>query len=486
MSRKRAQRSFDGAQAKGAPIRSGTLDSFQNLLTRTGVGGGSINDASRYAFSPVSRYRTQLEYCYRSSWIAGQAVDTVAEDMTREGVEIHSDMEPDDLEILEAEAGRLKIWDAVCDVVKWSRLYGGSVGFLMIDGQKPETPLRLDTISKGQFRGVLPLDRWVVNATQSDLIQEYGPDFGKPKFYTTTGDSIGLPTMRIHHSRLIRQDGVDLPYWQRIAENGWGQSVLERLWDRLIAFDSTTEGAAQLVYKAHLRTYKVDGLRDIIATGGKAFEGLVKQIEMIRLYQSNEGLTLMDGKDEFEAHQYAFSGLSDMMLQFGQQISGALQIPLVRLFGQSPAGMNSTGESDLRTYYDNIKQQQERRLRSGIERVYDVLHRSTFGTEPPEGWQIAFKPLWQMSDEQKATIAMNTATAVVGAYDSQIIDRATALKELRQSAQVTGVFSNIDDDQIKEAEDEPPPSMNEEEPPLAIPNAGQEEVAAEPGQLRAG
>jgi hypothetical protein len=36
-----------------------------------------------------------------------------------------------------------------------------------------------------------------------------------------------------------------------------------------------------------------------------------------------------------------------VLLQFAQQLSGALNIPLTRLFGQSPAGMNSTGEGDL-------------------------------------------------------------------------------------------------------------------------------------------
>jgi hypothetical protein len=38
-----------------------------------------------------------------------------------------------------------------------------------------------------------------------------------------------------------------------------------------------------------------------------------------------------------------------------------------------------------------------------------------------------------------------------------IIDRATALKELRQSSEVTGVWTNITDEQIEEAENEPPP-----------------------------
>lgn len=482
MSRNRNRKPQQQAQAS-APHATG--DSFRNLMTRTGVGQGNGNAStgSGYDFTPISRNRTELEFAYRSSWIVGQAVDTVAEDMTREGVEIHSDMKPEDIKRLEQEATRLGVWDKLCDTIKWARLYGGALGFLMIDGQDPATPLRLETVAKGQFRGILDLDRWSVQPDLTNLVKEYGPDYGKPMFYTMIQDAAGLQQMRIHHSRVIRIEAVDLPYWQRITENGWGQSVVERLWDRLVAFDSTTQGAAQLVYKAHLRTYKVKGLRDIIAAGGKAFEGLVKQIDMIRAYQSNEGLTLMDGEDEFEAHQYSFSGLSDMMLQFGQQISGALQIPLVRLFGQSPSGMNSTGESDLRTYYDGVKKEQERRLRTGIERVYRVMHLSVFGQPAPDGFALEFKPLWQMSDEQKAKIATDVTTAVVGAYDSQMVSRATALKELKQSAEVTGIWSNITAEEITEAENEPEPPRGEglELPDVETANAGQAEEAKQPG-----
>ena len=448
-----------------------TGDSFQNLLTRTGIGAGSANDASRYAFSPVSRNRQQLEWCYRSSWIAGQAVDTVAEDMTREGIEIKGDIEPDQIEQIERQATKLLVWEKLSETVKWARLYGGCIAMLMIDGQKPDTPLRANTIGRDQFKGLMVLDRWMVQPSLTDLIEDYGPEFGLPRFYDVVAAGFGMPRMKIHHSRIIRLDGVDLPYWQRTAENGWGQSVLERLWDRLIPFDSATEGAAQLVYKSHLRTYKVKGLREIIAVGGKAFEGLVKQIDMIRQYQSNEGITLMDGEDEFEAHNYTFSGITDVLLQFGQQISGALSIPLVRLFGQSPAGLSSTGESDLRNYYDGIKEQQEKRLRGGVAKVYDALHRSVIGSPPPENYTQDFRSLWQLSDDQKATMAVQVTTAVTAASDSGLIDRATALKELRQSAHVTGVFTNITDGDIKEAEAEPPPVLGEM--PNEKPDAGQ-------------
>ncbi len=221
----------------------------------------------------------------------------------------------------------------------------------------------------------------------NDLVTELGPHFGKPRFYDTIIDAnAGLPRMRIHYSRVLRFEGVKLPYWQRISENLWGLSVIERLWDRLIAFDSVTQGTAQLVFKAYLRTYKVKGLREIIAAGGKAMAGLVKQIDMIRQFQSNEGLTLMDAEDEFEAHQFTFAGLPDVMLQFGQQIAGAIETPLVRLFGMSPAGLNSTGESDLAIYDDTVKRKQEVRpaagsrarcTRSCMRRTSDARRRKT-------------------------------------------------------------------------------------------------------------
>jgi len=448
-------------------------DSFQNFLARIGIGAGSANDASTYGFNPVTRNRVLMERMYRGSWVAGISVDARAEDMTREGVEIRSDDKPDAIEAIAKEAERLQIWDALCDALKWSRLYGGAVGLMLIEGQQLNTPLRMETVSAGQFRGIKALDRWVVQPNLQDLITEYGPHLGLPKFYRIVDNTIGLPLMDVHHSRLMRLEGVKLPHYQRIAENLWGQSICERLWDRLIAFDSTTAGAAQLVYKAHLRTVKIKGLRDIVATGGKVLDGLLAQINMMRLMQTNEGLTVLDLEDDFDAKQYTFSGLSDVLLQFGQQLAGATQIPLVRFFGQSPAGLNSTGDSDWRNYYDSIRAEQESRLRPGIETVYRLLYRSVHGREVPESYGLHFRPLWQMTEPERATVTNTMTAAVVAPFTAQIIDRGTALRELRKISEVTGAFSSITDQQINEAESEgPPPSAREVLESSTDPDAG--------------
>jgi hypothetical protein len=480
MSRKnRSNRSAPRAPAKTAAPASGKAwsvgDSFANFEARVGYGTNNQSSSAGYQFDFISRNRIQLEAMYRSSWIVGQAVDVVAEDMTRAGIDHEGEVDPGDQAKLDREFERMGLWDRICDTVKWSRLYGGAVAVMLIDGQKMDTPLRPETIRPGQFKGLLVLDRWLVQPTLQDLVQDFGPDFGMPKFYDVVADSMALVRQRIHHSRVLRLDGVDLPYWQRVSENLWGQSVIERLFDRLIAFDSTTAGAAQLVYKAHLRTYKVEGLRDIIATGGPAMEGLLKQIDMIRRFQSNEGLTLMDSKDEFEAHQYAFSGLDNVLLQFGQQLSGALGIPLVRLFGQSPAGLNSSGESDLKTYYDNVKQQQERRLSGPITRLLQVLFPSVLGVPMPDDYNFSFRHLLQLSEVERADVAAKNTETVLSAFDAGLISAQTALQELRQSSEVTGIWSNVTDELINAADDELP-EMGE-----GLPDAGTSELP-DPGQ----
>ncbi len=460
MSKKTPSPRSSKALRPNARAAAPTKDSFQNFSARIGYGTGNVSDGGSYGIDYLSRNRFQVEAMYRSSWICGKAVDSVAEDMTKRGIEVNSVMDPSDIDALMALWKRLKLWDAIADTIKWARLYGGAIAVLLIDGQNFQTPLRIETVGRDSFKGLLVLDRWMVQPDLTNLVTELGPDLGKPQYYAMTGGS-GMPlqgSTRIHYSRVIRMEGQDLPYFQRIAEMLWGQSVIERLFDRLLAFDSTTQGAAQLVYKAHLRTYKVKGLRDIIAAGGPALEGLVKQIDFIRSTQTNEGMTLMDSEDEFEAHAYQFGGLDTVLLQFAQQLSGALDIPLTRLFGQSPAGLNSTGEGDLRNYYDGIAQQQERRLRTGVYTLLQVSHLSLFGKPVPEGTDFTFRPLWQLTEAEKATVANTIADAVSKVEGGGIIDRATALKELRQSSRITGVFSNITDEDIEEAEEEPPPA----------------------------
>lgn len=452
---------YFAAEAKASQA-SLTADGFDNFVSRIGLNNNNTLSASTYEFNLITRNRIKLEATYRGSWIAGKLIDCVPEDMTRAGIDIQTSKGEMDLPKIRAAISRLKLAQSLCFTGKLGRLYGGALGMIQIKGQDTSTEIDVDTISKGQFVGIVPFDRWQLNPLVQDPIED-GPDMGLPSEYqivnnpTETEPSYNAGSivgMNVHHSRCLRYTGIDLPYFQAITEMMWGESILERLWDRLIAFDNATMSAASLVDRASLRTVKIDGLREVVGAGGPALKALYAQFDMMRELQTNEGLTLLDKNDEFDFATYTFAGLPEVLIQFGQQLAGAGDTPLVRLFGQSPAGLNASGDADIRMYYDYVNSQQEAKLRNFWEVILKILWRSELGKEAPDDLEFKFVPLWQMSATDKVNNAKTTAETVLGAYEAGVIKRSTTLLELRDSSGETGVFSNITDEEIEEADEE--------------------------------
>jgi hypothetical protein len=128
-------------------------------------------------------------------------------------------------------------------------------------------------------------------------------------------------------------------------------------------------------------------------------------------------------------------------------------MPMTKLFGQSPTGMNATGESDMRMYYDGIKQQQETNLLIPVTMFYQCLARSE-GIALPEGFGLSFRSLWSMSEEDKAETANKDSAAIVAEYNAGFISNQQALLEKKQLSKTTGRGTNITNEDIKNASTE--------------------------------
>jgi phage-related protein (TIGR01555 family) len=424
-------------------------DGFENFLAGLGLGQNNQLAKGSYTIgSQITRQRSLLEAAYRDSWVVGRMVDVVAEDMLRGGIDIQAQLPPGDIDELHRYIRRMGVYGRLCDAVKWARLYGGALAVILIQGDDVSQPLDVEDVRRDSFRGLHVLDRWQV-VPSSETIDELGPMLGYPVSYdvNTGNDEVGL---RVHHSRCVRLIGVELPYYQRITELQWGASVVERAYDRILALDSATHGTANLMFRSYLRTIRVKRLREILAAGGAPEQALLKMFAMIRLMQTNEGITLLDSEDEFQTNSWTFAGAYDGIQAFAEQIAGATGIPLVRLMGQSPKGF-STGDTDLRTYYDTIATQQDDDLRPVFEKLLPIIARSRWGKPLPEGWSFEFRSLWQPSETDKSTIATADAQSVAGLHSAGIITLAQALGELRDASRITGRWSGITDGDINRA-----------------------------------
>ena len=199
-------------------------------------------------------------------------------------------------------------------------------------------------------------------------------------------------------------------------------------------------------------------MRQILGGPESAQIALAKNIGMIRALQSTEGMTVLDADDNFATTSYSFAGLDQVLLSFGQQLSGAADIPLTRLFGQSPAGLNATGEADTKTYYDGILRRQEAQLREPLTKLLQIIYRDRFGEPMPAEVSFNFVPLWQLTEIDRANVASTDAASVTAAYTAGLIDAPTALRELQLRGALTTRWQAVTEDVVKEAEGAPPPS----------------------------
>lgn len=462
MSKRKRRRALDKAP-EPQPIRSRALDAFSNVLARLGAGTPNLLEGTEYSLQRMSRDFNTLNALYRESWIVRRIIDVIPADMLKNWITITSGLDPDVEKRLSLTLRRTQLIDKLKRGMQWGRLYGGALGVMLVkhQGYDLSQPLQLDWIMPGDFAGLLIFDRWNGVNPSSELIEDISdPDYGYPKYYTVT-DPAGGGSVKIHHSRVIRFTGNTLPLWEEIAEMQWGASVVESVFDELRKRDNVSWNIAQLTFMANIRVLKMQDLGQLLAaTDNESQAELLRTLEAQNMLLNNMGMQVMDAADGLETHQYTFGGLADCYQQFIMDISGAAEIPVTRLFGRSPSGLNATGESDLQNYYDMIAEKQESYLRPILNKVLPPFIISTLGSLPDD-FDFEFDPVAEPSDKERADLAKCGTDNVVAAYNAGLISQRTALKELKQQSERTGVWTNITDEDIERASDsvEPPGEM---------------------------
>lgn len=435
------------------PPRGITEDAFQNVLAKLGVGMPNIMEGVEYPNTRLTKNFQLMNSLYRSHWLIRRIIDVIPQDMCKNWIQVSSQITPEHVDQLNRATRRIQLKAKILEGLRWGRLYGGAVGVFMIEGQDDmlDQPLDLDTVMPGSFKGLMILDRWSGVYPNLQLVKDISdPEFGLPESYQiTTGD--GNQTT-VHHSRLIRFTGRDLPFWEKQAETYWGASEIEHVFDELKKRDNTSWNIAYLVFLANLRVMKMADLGQLLSTGNEqAQKRVYNTLQAQNMLMSNMGIYVMDKEDEFDTKQYTFSGLAEIYEMFMYDISGAAEIPVTKLFGRSPAGMNSTGESDMQNYYDMISDRQESVLRPILDKVMPVFLMSEFGAIPDD-FDYRFNPVNKLTEQEKAELSDKATNAIMAVYNAGIISHKIALKELKHMEDITGMWSNITDEDIDMAD----------------------------------
>jgi phage-related protein, HI1409 family len=438
--------------AKNIDTKSVIMDMFANQLARTGMGGQNLMNATEYELTRITRNYQLLTTLYRENWIVKKIINTIPEDMCKNWIEITSQMSPEMIKRYEALEKRTKVKSKILTALYWSRLFGGSAAVMLISGQEDlSNPLDLESIMPGDFKGLMVLDRWMGIYPEPEIISDIDdPDYGLPEYYQIKDEATST-TVRIHHSRMLRFPGRELPIWEQMAEMYWGASELEHIFEEIAKRDNTSWNIASLIFKMSILAVNTEGMDALLSLGDiEAQREFYQTQQAINTMMNNNSMLLLGANDKMQQLQYTFTGVSDVYQNFMLDLSGASEIPATKLFGREPAGMNSTGESDMDNYNNLIENQQESKLRPPLEQLLPIMFMSEFGFVP-EDLEFRFKPVQTPNESDIADLVSKKVGSIKDAYDSGLINQKIGMKELKALSDSTGMFTNITDEDIEMA-----------------------------------
>jgi phage-related protein (TIGR01555 family) len=420
------------ADARGA---LGVSDTLENMAS----GIGTMRDKNMQGRF-VSRYNftdQEAEASYEwDSW-GRKVVDIPAFDMTREGREWKT--EKANIELIEATEERVNYDSKLLEALIYARLYGGSVMVMGINGTgAPETPLVPEQIQKDSLAYIHVLPKSEIS-TEGRIRDVNDPLFGGPEKYRISVEKTG-GQIEIHPSRVVRFTGARAP--SRRRTDHWGNSVLCSVYDAMSNAALSSQGVAALINEAKTDVFKVKGLTLKLADKEYA-DRLVKRYALAEYVKSVINATIMDSEEEWEQKSFSFQSLPDVVRMFLQILSGASDIPVTRFLGETPSGLNSTGESDIRNYYDRIAAEQKMLLKPAQAPVIDAIIRSSLGSRPADVY-YQFAPLWQLSEKEKSENNERNAKAAQSYVNSGLIPVDALAKGVANKLVEDGFYPGLD------------------------------------------
>jgi phage-related protein (TIGR01555 family) len=408
-----------------------TSDTLVNLMSGLGTGRDKSTGA---AFAMTVIDKQQLDAAYRCDWIARKIVDIPAFDETREWRDWQA--ERTQIELLEQEESRLGVQPKVAKARKMARLYGGSALYFGSAGD-PSQPLMVDSVGKGGLLYLHVFTRHEMIAGELDQ-DPLSPLFGEPRKYSLAGTSAMVD---IHPSRVVRFVGADVPD-RALNYDGWGDSVLQAVNDAVMQAGTAAATIAALLQEAKVDVIKVPGFMESL--GAAEYRArIIERYSLANLGKSITNSLLIDAEEEWDHKQISFAQLPEVLNTYLQIASGAADIPATRLLGQTPGGLQSTGQSDIRNYYDRISAGQNLDLRPSLSRFDEVLIRSALGGRPREV-HYTWAPLWQMTEVEKSEVALKKAQATKVYADAGLMPDAALGKAVQNQLLEDGTYPGLD------------------------------------------
>ena len=341
----------------------------------------------------------------------GIVIDRPAKDLIRRGI-AYKGFEGYDLPALQRSVRDKKVLARISRGYKWMRKDGGSLLVAIVnDGRRSYEP-----IDWSNLRFVHEFH--VVERRQVSVAKwNYNPlttGFHEPLLYYVHTSGPRSAMNLIHRDRVFRFVNGDLPYRSQQRFQGWGVSVIDRIWGPLRAKGAALAALSTILSSFAVDVVKINGYSKAIKLGEREY--MQARADQMRATLGNLSKIFLDAEGEdFVPVLRSVAGIADIVELVIDEFQASTYIPKSILRGLTPGGLGD-GENagETRAYYDFMGGEQHDYLVPAATWAIDMIARSSWGPllgQPPDDWTVEPLPLWTPTDLEKAQIRLTNAQA---------------------------------------------------------------------------
>ena len=264
-------------------------------------------------------------------------------------------------------------------------------------------PLFIDKakITKGSligFRIVEPV--WTYPSAYNST-NPLAADFYRPSSWFVMGKNV-------HASRLLMFTSRPVPDMLKASYNFGGLALSQLAEPYVNNWLRTRDSVGDLVH-----SFSVSGIATNMAAelSGASSTTLSDRAKLFNELRDNRGVFLLDKEsEEFFQFNTPLSGIDALQAQAQEQMASVSNIPLVKLLGISPAGLNASSEGEIRVFYDFIHAEQEKNYRDPLKTILEIIQLDLYEEIDPE-ITIEFEPLYQLDEVQRSAVRKQDADA---------------------------------------------------------------------------
>jgi len=288
----------------------------------------------------------------------------------------------DKIEALEDALEQFKIRDHFRRIAEQDGFFGRSQLFINIDpGSKNpdevnQLPLVVDsaTIKKGSLRGFKVIEPIWTTPYSYNTTDPTAGDFYKPRAWFVIGK-------RVHASRLLTFISREVPDILKPAYNFGGLSMSQLMEPYVFQWLRTRNSVSDLIHNFSVMCLKTD--MAAVLQGGETVTaglGLLDRAKLFTQTRDNQGLTLLDkNREELQQVAVPLSNLDKLQAQAQEHMAAPSHIPLVKLTGITPSGLNASSEGEIKVWYDWVRAFQLFFYGPHLKHVLDILQLHLFG-----------------------------------------------------------------------------------------------------------